>query len=68
MSEDENSYKNQESPRSDDGYQSRKEPSYEYQEPYDNDKYGNPHYDTYKERYAYQNPTGRDHHGNPTYN
>ena len=56
------------SPRSDDGYQSRSQPSYAYQEPNDKDGYGNSVYTAYSPRYAYQNPTGRDNYGNPTYN
>lgn len=56
------------SPRSDDGYQSRGQPSYAYQESNEKDGYGNSIYTAYNERYAYQNPTGRDGYGNPTYN
>ncbi len=55
------------SPRSDDGYQSHYEPSYEYQESKCHDDYGNSTYTTYNERYANQSPTGRNHYGIPTY-
>ena len=66
-SDDENNY-NEGSPRSDDGYQHRTEPSYEYQEPYGKGSNGTPLYVAYNERYAYQNPTGRNRYGIPTHN
>ena len=55
------------SPRSEDGYQSRYEPSYSTQDPTSRTDYGSPTYTAYNERYTGQNPTGRDNYGNPTY-